>query len=440
MSETNGAAAMPRSDSAEKTKQPIPKADKYIWAIYILILVVSVVELFSASSREVQASNIYAPLLRHGRLLLVGVLLTVGISRMKYKWLIPLTPLFGIFALTVGVYVFFIGDIINGARRSTTILGIALQPSELLKLAVVLFIALTMARNQLKGGGVRTSAIIQSAVAVLVCGALLLPQGLTNILLLMGVSFAMMLIGGVPWGKFFIVVGIYILSGGSYYAIKHITEKDDAATVAMEQAAAIEEGRGTADRGHIQSGRIANWLGDSIPKYQKAITSSNRQEMYSYMAQAHGGVTGVLPGNSRETSRLPLAFSDYIYAIVVEDWGLMGGIGLLVLYLLLIARAGAIAARCSRAFPALLVMGMAVMIVLQALFHMAIVTGVFPVSGQPLPLISKGGSSIIVTSIAFGIMLSVSRWAVQTDKARDVKAEIAELPDDLGSANPGKLS
>ena len=94
MSETNGAAAMPRSDSAEKTKQPIPKADKYIWAIYILILVVSVVELFSASSREVQASNIYAPLLRHGRLLLVGVLLTVGISRMKYKWLIPLTPLF----------------------------------------------------------------------------------------------------------------------------------------------------------------------------------------------------------------------------------------------------------------------------------------------------------------------------------------------------------
>ena len=171
----------------------------------------------------------------------------------------------------------------------------------------------------------------------------------------------------------------------------------------------------------------------------KEIISSNRQEMYSYMAQAHGGVTGVLPGNSRETSRLPLAFSDYIYAIVVEDWGLVGGIGLLILYLALLGRAGSIASRCSRAFPALLVMGMAVMIVLQALFHMAIVTGVFPVSGQPLPLISKGGSSIIVTSIAFGIMLSVSRWAVQSDKPKEVKAELNELPEEMGAANLGKL-
>ena len=84
-------------------------------------------------------------------------------------------------------------------------------------------------------------------------------------------------------------------------------------------------------------------------------------------------------------------------------------------------------------------MGMAVMIVLQALFHMAIVTGVFPVSGQPLPLISKGGSSIIVTSIAFGIMLSVSRWAVQSDKPKEVKAELNELPEEMGAANLGKL-
>ena len=161
--------------------------------------------------------------------------------------------------------------------------------------------------------------------------------------------------------------------------------------------------------------------------------------MYSYMAQAHGGISGVLPGNSRETSRLPLAFSDYIFAIVVEDWGLIGGIGLLVLYLALLGRAGAIAARCSRAFPALLVMGMAVMIVLQALFHMAIVTGVFPVSGQPLPLISKGGSSIIVTSIAFGIMLSVSRYAVQSNRQKDINAEILELPEELSAENRGKL-
>lgn len=161
--------------------------------------------------------------------------------------------------------------------------------------------------------------------------------------------------------------------------------------------------------------------------------------MFSYMAQANGGVFGVFPGNSRECSRLPLAFSDYIFSIIIEDIGFAGAFAVLVLYLWLLARAGSIASKCTRAFPALLVMGMAVMIVFQALFHMAITTGVFPVSGQPLPLISKGGTSILVTCVAFGIMLSVSRYAAQNNKAKDIKAEASGLPDDLLATNPAQL-
>ncbi len=441
MATTNQAGASPQAELKKDVRLPLPKADKYIWAIYILMLLVSVVELYSASSREVQASNVFGPLLRHGRLLLIGVAITVGISRLKYIWFYRCTIAFGIIAVILGFYVLFKGDIINGARRSTTILGIPLQPSEILKLAVVLFIAYIMSIMQTRKG-VRTSAVVWSAGAVLLCGGLLFTQGLTNTLLLMGVSFAMMLIGGVQWSKFGIMLAIYAIVGGGFYYVKHLNDKS---IDHIEQQTILETGRdasgkeATADRTGLQKGRIANWLGDSIPKYKKEITSVNRQEMYSYMAQAHGGISGVLPGNSRETSRLPLAFSDYIFAIVVEDWGLIGGIGLLVLYLALLGRAGAIAARCSRAFPALLVMGMAVMIVLQALFHMAIVTGVFPVSGQPLPLISKGGSSIIVTSIAFGIMLSVSRYAVQSNKQKDINAEILELPEELSAENRGKL-
>ena len=162
--------------------------------------------------------------------------------------------------------------------------------------------------------------------------------------------------------------------------------------------------------------------------------------MYGYMAQAHGGIVGVMPGNSRETSRLPLAFSDYIFSIVVEDLGLVGGCALLLFYLSLMARAGNIARQCKRAFPALLVIGMAVMIVLQALFHMAIVTGVFPVSGQPLPLISKGGSSILITSIAFGIMLSVSRFATQSKaKKHEYDPETELLPEEVQAINPMQI-
>ncbi len=108
--------------------------------------------------------------------------------------------------------------------------------------------------------------------------------------------------------------------------------------------------------------RINNWLGDSVPKYRQPITQKNLQEMRSYMAQANGGLFGVFPGNSRETSRLPLAFSDYIFAIIVEDLGFIGGLAIMVLYLWLLARAYYIAARCTQAYPAFLVTGMAVMI------------------------------------------------------------------------------
>ncbi len=430
------------SPTADTPKLPLPKADKYIWAIYIAILVISVIELYSASSREVTATNVFAPLLRHGQMLVLGAIFTILISRMHYRWLYPLTPIFVTLTILLGVYVLFKGDIINGARRSTTLLGIAIQPAELLKLAVVLVIARVMSRQQ-ADRGVRTAGVAWSAAIVLLCGGLLFSQGLTNTLLLMGISFAMMLIAGVEWKKFFCVLLAYGVVGAGAMIMKHESKPDyspEEWTYITENGKDDSGKTVTITRSGTQQNRIARWLGnDSVAKYDEPITSENRQEQYSYMAQANGGLIGNLPGNSRETARLPLAFSDYIFAIVIEDWGFVGGLILLALYLWLLTRAGAIASRCSRVFPALLVMGMAVLIVLQALFHMAIVTGVFPVSGQPLPLISKGGSSILATSIAFGIMLSVSRFAVQSNKKREIDAEILTLPADMSAENPSKL-
>ncbi len=288
----------------------------------------------------------------------------------------------------------------------------------------------------------KTSGVVISASFVLLCSGLLFTQGLTNTLLLMGISFAMMLIGGLQMKKFLLVLVAYGVVGGAAILVKKSNEQHYSEAELLHITETGKNFAGevvTLERSGTQRGRIDRWLGDSIPKYAEPITAENRQEQYSYMAQAHGGWIGQLPGNSRETARLPLAFSDYIFAIVVEDWGFLGGMFLLALYLMLLARAGAIASRCAQPFPALLVMGMAVMIVLQALFHMAIVTGVFPVSGQPLPLISKGGSSIIATSIAFGVMLSVSRFAVQSNNRKEINAEIMALPPDIVGENLGKL-
>ena len=150
---------------------------------------------------------------------------------------------------------------------------------------------------------------------------------------------------------------------------------------------------------------------------------------------------GVFPGNSREAARLPLAFSDYIFAIIVEDTGLLGGLAVIILYLSLLARASGIASQCKRAFPMMLVLGMALYIVYQALAHVGIVSGLLPVSGQPLPLISAGGSSILIISLAIGVMLSVSRHAVRknNEDKTDDRNEMNSLPEEARAINPSKL-
>ena len=178
------------------------------------------------------------------------------------------------------------------------------------------------------------------------------------------------------------------------------------------------------------------WYSDSL--VYRDITPKNQQEMFSRMAQAHGGLVGVGIGKSRECSRLPLAFSDYIYSIIVEELGFVGGIFVLLLYLSLLGRAAMIVRRSKRVLPSLLVIGMASFITFQALFHMAINVGVFPVSGQPLPLISKGGTSIIVISIAFGVMLSVSRTIANYGNKKN-KADETPIIEGLDAENPTEI-
>lgn len=194
------------------------------------------------------------------------------------------------------------------------------------------------------------------------------------------------------------------------------------------------------DRTDMRKKRITSFFDGVHPG--DPLTDYNRQVLIAKMSQANGGVLGEGPGNSRESARLPLAFSDYIFSIIVEDVGFVGGVFLLVLYLFLLARAGVIASKCTKAFPALLITGCATLIVSQALIHMAIVVGLAPVSGQPLPFISKGGTSILVMSAAMGMMLSVSKFAIQrTRKKQDANLALKQAVEDNNdtSANPTML-
>jgi len=142
------------------------------------------------------------------------------------------------------------------------------------------------------------------------------------------------------------------------------------------------------------------------------INDKNRQEKYGQIAIARGGIFGVMPGNSVERDYLPQAYSDFIYSIIVEEMGLFGGFLVILLYLILLFRAGKIATNCSSVFPAVLVIGLSLMIVIQTFINMSVATSLIPVTGQPLPLISRGGTSILITCIYFGIILGITRQII----------------------------
>lgn len=419
------------------------KPDPYIWGIYIMLLMISVVELFSASSSEVIASNVYSPLIRHGMFLLIGFGIVLWLQKTPYTIIKKFAWAFAIFSFGLLMLSSFAGINLNGAQRAISVAGITIQPAEIVKLAVVILLASILGKNQTRGG-VSNYGVVMSAIVVIVFGASLWRNGMTNALLLMCVSICMMLIGGIPIRKFLMVLGVYLLCGGAMVFVKQITPSTSRFDQEKERQELLRSNNGAVqffdndisrvNRDETRKGRMSRFFKGVHP--DDKIDDINRQVIFSKFSQANGGFVGKGPGNSRESARLPLAFSDYIYSIIVEDTGFVGGAAVLLLYLLLLARAGRIAYKCTRAFPAFLIMGCAVMIVFQALVHMAIVTGLFPVSGQPLPLISKGGTSILVMSAAIGIMMSVARFATQSgDERKKINAEKDALPEDMRAAN-----
>ncbi|MDY4185758.1 MAG: FtsW/RodA/SpoVE family cell cycle protein [Sodaliphilus sp.] len=446
------------SEKAHRYEEMTRKhGDPWIWGIYIMLIVISLVETYSAASREVVKMGVYMPILKHILFLMIGGGLLLATYRIPYtnkKYLIFYTVGLTAISILLLIYVLFFGENYNNAQRSFRVVGISVQPFEIAKLAVVLCLSLVLSRTQ-KGNGVSNNGVIVCVLLIAVYGLLTYVNGMTNFLLLTSISLVMMVVGGITFKRIAILLVAFGLVGGAIYMIKssnddkdenlqksrsqteQVMQEGETGDLVAEQAS--KKGKKKVDRSNVRKKRIENWLNNDSLWTRPIIPNENDQEMFAYMAQAHGGVTGVFFGNSRETSRLPLASSDYVFSIIVEDTGLIGGVIVLTLFLALLLRAAMIARRCRRTLPTLMVIGLASMITLQALFHIAINTGVFPVSGQPLPLISKGGSAIVVTSYAFALLLSISRTvAGLTDKENATKEEMA-LPEELRAENPSQL-
>lgn len=439
--------------------------DPWIWGIFIALILISLVENYSASSREIATKGIYMPLIKNGLFLFGGAVIAAGVAKCNYngRWFLTFfIPILAI--ITVGglLYARFFGEIINGAQRAINFKIFTFQPAECAKLSIVTLLAYIVAKNQ-KDKGLTTKGLVHALIAAGIYCGLIYNSGLTNCLLVASICFAMLLIGGAQIKKLLVVAAAAFVLALAAYGIKSIGKHNDETLQNAEELkktemiaqgeipadddaddnAAIQATKqeNKVDRSETRDNRLKDWWNSDSLIY-KDITGKNAQEMFSHMAQAHGGIFGVGIGQSRECSRLPLAFSDYIYSIIVEETGLVGGIIVLLLFLSLLGRATIIVRRCDRALPSMLIIGTAVLITLQALFHMAINTGFFPVSGQPLPLISNGGTAIFAMSAAFGIMLSVSRTIRMGKKGTSKKEEDEEvvLPEGLDAENPIQIT
>lgn len=422
--------------SAEVTKEKKGKPDRYLVGVYITLLIFGIIEAFSASSREIAvAGNIYEPIAKHILFLLIGTVLMIWISKKEVTQFIKPSLIFVGLTFVFLIVTMFFGSSVNGAQRGFSLLGFTVQPAELSKVAIVFILAYILAITMNKKE-VNRIGIITCVAIVSIFGFLLLMQGMTNTLLFMAISIAMLLVGGTSPRRLGKVALVYAVIGVLFFAGKEIYESNQLED--LQGTEQVEKDGQMLKRKGTWKSRMQDYfseLTDPHP-YTNPDILDNDQKLYSYLAQANGGIIGEGPGSSRETSRLPLAFSDYVYSIVVEDLGFVGGIFLLITFFTLMFRAGRIANQCDRAYPALLTMGMAMVIVMQAFFHMAINTGVFPVSGQNLPLISKGGTSIIMICIAFGVMMSVSRSVAEGKLGK--KNPNSALPDNINAINPTK--
>lgn len=431
-------------EQLQRTKKKIKyTSDWTLWACYIILCAISVVEVFSASSLELKKGSVYLPIASHFMFLGMGFVAMFLIEHLHYKYTKLLSILFAVGAFIFALITPFVGVEINGAKRSIDIGIMLVQAAEPCKVALAMFLAFLMSIMQKEdNSGLTWKGVLWSFLTIISFVAVLISQGGSNALLVLLVGVTMMLIGGLPkplfWGGIIsviaaIVVVIVLISAPS----KEIPQ--DVPQTARKEV--VEENdkffKKIFGRFSTWSKRIEDWKPGGIPEYEKPTTDENSQKHHAYMAVANGKGIGVMPGNSRECSRLQLAFSDFIYAIILEELGLLGGIIVLLCYLGIVIRACMISKKCKSPYARFLIVGMALVISYQAFYHMCISVGLLPVSGQPLPFISKGGTSILFMSIAMGLMLSVSRYAVErTDMGLKTIDEDDELPNDLKAENP----
>jgi len=356
------------------------KGDRWIWLIVIMLCVISMLAVYSSTGtlaykRGVGTESI---LMKHFFMMVGGVVLMYISHQLDYRYYAGISKMLMVITIPLLLYTLIFGNHVNGASRWVAIPGgLTFQTSDLAKLALITYLARTLSRKQENIKDVKQSFIpIMGSVCVVF--VLIALANLSTALMLFGVSILLLIIGRI--------------------SVKQIAVVCVAGAVLLTGVVLLGSRRAT------YLSRV-----DTFLHPEKVDKDKSFQSDHSKIAIATGGIAGKGPGNSTERNFLPHPYSDFIYATIVEEYGLIGGLFIIVIYLFLLYRCIKIVTKAPKAFGALLAAGLSFSLTIQAFGNMAVAVGLGPVTGVPMPLVSMGGTSILFTSVAFGIILSVSR-------------------------------
>lgn len=404
------------------------KGDAVIWSVFFFLCIISIIEVFSASSHlSFKTGNYLSPVLKHCALLAVGVVVMICTMNIKCRYFKLVTPFALLFSFLMLIIVLCVGESTNGSQRWIDFLGIQFQPSEIAKGALILATAQILSAMQTPEGADKRAFKYIMIVCVFII-PLIMVENLSTAALLCIVVFMMMFIGKVPKLQLGRLLGIVALTLATVVTMVMVFGNDEAAAadkmkdnkhlIVQQQTEEKDENvlEKVFHRFDTWKARIDNFLSDEyVAPEDLDLNGKDAQTSHANIAIATSNLIGKGPGNSVERDFLSQAFSDFIYAIIIEEMGIFGAFIVCMLYIILLFRTATIANRCANTFPALLIMGFAMLLVVQAMFNMAVAVGLVPVTGQPLPLISKGGTSTIINCVYIGVILSVSYSAKKKD-------------------------
>ena len=393
------------------------KGDKVVWMVFFFLCMISIVEVFSASSNlTYKSQNYIGPIVYHAGTIAFGVLVAVITLNIPCRFFKLMTPFLLLITAITLLWVLVGGQTINGANRVISLLGFTFQPSEIAKGTIVLATAQILSAMQRENGADKKAFKWILWITIPTCFLIGL-ENLSTAALLFMVVILMMFIGLVPFRQLGKLVGILlfivVFAISMVMLVGHDTtgqEEEIAKTEQTDQPKKKSKLEKLLHRADTWKGRILKFGKDDVTP-QEYDLDKDAQVAHANIAIVSSNIIGKGPGQSVERDFLSQAFSDFIYAIVIEELGILGAFAVAFLYIVLLYRAARIASQCENNFPAFLVMGLALLLVVQAAFNMMVAVGLAPVTGQPLPLISKGGTSTIINCAYVGAILSISRSA-----------------------------